>query len=174
MTGPDGRYDTTAGGSYAADLEVASRGLLDVSERALATMQQKVSLDQLRGLQALRRLGGTSSVGALAEQLGVLSSTTSRLSDRLSERGLITRAPSPIDRRATLLELTPAGDAVLDEFVEVRVRALEQVTRSMPAADRAALLAGTRAFTRAHMEQALVEHNAPTLDAPPSQIHPSG
>lgn len=174
MAEADGGFDTATGGGYATELEVASRGLLDVSERALAIMQQKISLDQLRGLQALRRLGGTSSVGALAEQLGVLSSTASRLSDRLSDRGLIIRAPSPMDRRATLLELTAAGDALLDEFVEVRVRALEQVTQSMPAADRAALLAGTRAFTQAHSELARVEHHAPTLGAPSSQVRSSG
>lgn len=155
---------------YAAELELASRGLLDVSERALATMQQKVSLDHLRGLQALRRLGGTSSVGALAEQLSVLSSTASRLSDRLTEAGLITRGPSPVDRRATVLELTASGEAVLDEFVAVRVLALEQVTRSMSAADRDALLAGTRAFTRAHVEVARSGHDGSGLHGPPDQV----
>lgn len=161
----DGR-DMIIDGSYAAELEVATRGLLDVSERALAAMQQKVSVDQLRGLQALRRLGGTSSVGALAEQLGVLSSTASRLSDRLSEAGLITRAPSPADRRATVLAVTTKGEAVLDEFVAVRVLALEEVVRAMPAPERDALLAGTRSFTRAHTNLARSERDAPRGDTP--------
>ncbi len=152
----------TDGDGYAAELEVATRGLLDASERALATMQQKVSLDHLRGLQALQRLGGSGSVGALAGQLGGLSSTASRLSDRLTDAGLITRAPSALDRRATVLTLTPAGQAVLDEFASVRALALEQVTRSMPAADRRALLAGTRAFTRAQTEPVGDEQDTPT------------
>lgn len=164
MAGAGGGRDMITDGSYAAELEVATRGLLDVSERALATMQQKVSVDQLRGLQALRRLGGTSSVGAFAEQLGVLSSTASRLSDRLSEAGLITRAPSTADRRATVLTLTADGEAVLDEFVAVRVLALEEVTRSMPGPERDALLAGTRSFTQAHTNRARVEREAPRGD----------
>lgn len=164
MAEAGGGRDVIIDGSYATELEVATRGLLDVSERALATMQQKVSVDQLRGLQALRRLGGTSSVGAFAEQLGVLSSTASRLSDRLSEAGLITRAPSPADRRATVLTVTTDGEAVLDEFVAVRVLALEEVVRFMPAPERDALLAGTRSFTQAHMDLARLERDAQTGD----------
>lgn len=50
----DGPHTITDAG-YAVELEEATHGLLDVSERALATMQQKVGLDQLRALQALRR-----------------------------------------------------------------------------------------------------------------------
>jgi hypothetical protein len=52
-------------------------------------------------------------------------------------------------RRATRLELTPAGQAVLDELVAVRSAALAEVTRHLEPSERRALLAGARAFTRA-------------------------
>jgi len=89
------------------------------------------------------------NVSELAAALELLPSTASRLSDRLTAAGLITRQVSPRNRRATLLELTPAGHRVLDEFADTRARALWEVAAHMTEADRAALLRGTRAFTAA-------------------------
>ena len=50
-------------------------------------------------------------VGELGDDLGLVPSTASRLSDRLAEAGLITRRPAPSNRRSTLLELTHASSA---------------------------------------------------------------
>jgi DNA-binding MarR family transcriptional regulator len=41
------------------------------------------------------------------------SGTTKRL-DRLEQAGLITRAPDPVDRRATIITLTPKGLELID------------------------------------------------------------
>ena len=83
----------------------------------------------------------------------MLPSTASRLSDRLADAGLITRRVSPINRRATLLELT-AGRAVIDELVALRMQALGAVVEHMSDSDRASLIQGTDAFTTAQREQA--------------------
>ncbi|MCE3552581.1 MarR family transcriptional regulator [Pseudonocardia sp. RS11V-5] len=142
-----------AGGDYAAELEVAARGLLEVSVAALGRLDETVGPGQLRALQALARLGRVN-VSALAADLELLPSTASRLSDRLTAAGLISRQVSPTNRRATLLELTPAGRRMLDEFAGVRARALAEVAGRMTEQDRAALLRGARAFTVALGEQA--------------------
>lgn len=134
---------------YAAALEQATRGLLDVNVVALGRMEDKVSPAHLRALQALHRLGA-SHVSDLAEALEVPPSTSSRLSDRLADQGLITRQVSPTNRRATLLELTEAGRQVLAEFIAARRAALGEIAQRLSDEDREALLRGTRAFTTAH------------------------
>jgi DNA-binding MarR family transcriptional regulator len=91
-------------------------------------------------------------VTELGEDLDLLPSTASRLSDRLSDAGLITRRVSPTNRRATQLELTDAGRAVLDELITLRVHALGTVAAQMTDRDRAALVKGAHAFTTAHQQ----------------------
>lgn len=44
------------------------------------------------------------------------NSNLTRLVDRLEARGLVRRAPDPRDRRVTLVQLTPAGKALIDEL----------------------------------------------------------
>ena len=49
----------------------------------------------------------------LAMELGISSGGASKLVDRLEVRGYCRRRPNPGDRRSSLLELTPAGAALL-------------------------------------------------------------
>jgi DNA-binding MarR family transcriptional regulator len=134
---------------FSARLERATRGLLTLNVSVLEHMEKQIGLAPLRALQALDRLG-PSLVTELGADLDLLPSTASRLSDRLAEAGYITRRVSPTNRRATLLELTDAGRAILGELIELRVRAFSAVVDRMNAADRAALIRGTQAFTDAH------------------------
>jgi DNA-binding MarR family transcriptional regulator len=137
------------GDDFLRELEAATRGLLALNVSVLEHMEKRIGLAPLRALQALERLG-PSLVTELGDDLGLLSSTASRLSDRLAEAGYITRRVAPGNRRATLLELTDAGHAILDELVAVRVHDFGEVAKHMRAADRAALVRGARAFTEAH------------------------
>lgn len=67
-------------------------------------------------LSALRRAGTPYrlSPGQLAEATLVTSGTMTNRVDRLIGRGLVTRLPSPLDRRGVLVELTPAGAEAVD------------------------------------------------------------
>ncbi|HEX5143829.1 MAG TPA: MarR family transcriptional regulator [Mycobacterium sp.] len=134
---------------YLEHLERSTRGLLALNVSVLEQMEKRIGLAPLRALQALEKLG-PSKVTDLADAMDLLPSTASRLSDRLADAGLITRSVSPTNRRATLLELTEAGRAVLAELIDLRLRAFGEVVAAMNNADRVALVQGTEAFTAAH------------------------
>ncbi|BBZ28551.1 hypothetical protein MMAD_28460 [Mycolicibacterium madagascariense] len=152
-----GAGGTTPGDDYGVELESATRGLLALNVVVLEQMEKRVGLAPLRALQALDRLG-PCLVTELGQALEMVPSSTSRLSDRLAEAGLITRRVAPHNRRATVLELTDAGRAVLDDLVQHRVDVFRHVSATMSASNRAALLRGAAAFTAAYHQ--LVDHPA--------------
>ncbi len=148
---PQARRSAAVSKDFLRTLEEATRGLLALNVSALERMEKRIGLAPLRALQSLQRLG-PSLVTELGDDLSLLSSTASRLSDRLAEAGYITRRVSPTNRRATLLELSDAGRAVLDELVALRLHDFGEVAKRMTEADRAALVQGAQAFTFAHRE----------------------
>lgn len=130
------------------DLEKSTRGLLHLNMTLLEQMEKTPGLAALRALQALQRRGPIL-VTELGDELDMLPSTASRLSDRLADAGLITRRVSPRNRRATVLELTDAGLAVLDDLIVLRSRALTEVADHMSSEELEALIRGAQAFTDA-------------------------
>jgi DNA-binding MarR family transcriptional regulator len=134
---------------YAAELERATRGLLALNVLVLEEIEKRVGLPTLRALQSLQRLG-PSLVTELGADLGLVPSSASRLSDRLAEAGFITRSVAPHNRRATILELTDAGLAILDEVVRDRTALFRNVAEQMSRQEREQLLAGAAAFSEAY------------------------
>lgn len=67
-----------------------------------------VSVSQCYALEALVRQGGMT-LNDLAAHLYLDKSTASRVVDSLERKGYVARTPHPSDRRAVLLEPTPAG-----------------------------------------------------------------
>jgi DNA-binding MarR family transcriptional regulator len=150
--------------AFAERLELALRGLLELSVGVLSEMEESVSPSHLRALQALEHLGG-AKVTALGESLGVPPSTASRISDRLAAAGLITREVAADNRRATWLELTPDGHRMLSELAGTRAKALERVTTEMHPDERDALLLGAEGFARAYQTQEdTTDHQEDTTD----------
>lgn len=139
---------------YAVQLERATRGLLAVNVMALEHFEKRIGLSSLRALQSLGRIG-PCLVSELAQDLQVAVSTASRLADRLAESGLITRGVSPQNRRATRLDLTDDGQAVLEDLVAHRVALFRDVTATVGPGERTDLLRGAAAFTAAY--RALVD-----------------
>lgn len=60
-------------------------------------------------------LKGPRSLGELAQKQGVAPPTMSRTVNTLCQRGWVYRGKAKRDRRVVLIELTPAGKAVLDQ-----------------------------------------------------------
>lgn len=78
---------------------------------------------------------GPVRITALAEELGLDISTTSRHVRQLEKTNLLAREPDPADQRATLLTLTPDGVTHLLHGLQRRADAMRAATASWPATD---------------------------------------
>ena len=75
---------------------------------------------QLRFLRTLAGCGSAQRPGSLADALGVAPRSVTSKVDAAEADGLVRRLPDPSDRRATLVELTPAGVAMLQQAASLR------------------------------------------------------
>lgn len=95
---------------------------------------------QQRLLRALHRAGTPRRLGELAQALDVAPRSVTAKVDQAEADGQVRRVPDPDDRRATLVELTPAGRDVLLQVSAQRSRgAAERLARLTPD-ERAELL----------------------------------
>lgn len=98
---------------------------------------------------ALRQCGTSATMPSdIADAAGVTAAGATDIVDRLEERKLVRRVSHPSDRRAVLVELTPAGRRLLDRARAAQRALLGQVGRSMTSAERTALLRGLEALVR--------------------------
>ena len=86
--------------------------------------------------------------GALAELVHADPSTVSRHVTLLVERGLVRRVADEQDGRATVLVVTPSGEAVLDAMRQEREALLERVTATWTAGERAAFTGQLHRFVQ--------------------------
>ena len=95
-------------------------------------------------------MSGPLTVGEAARHLDRAQSVVSDIVTQLETKGLLERQVDPDDRRRTLVWLTPQGVRRLEDDRDVLGRELlERAMRTMPDADRAALLDGLRALLTA-------------------------
>ncbi|HEV2124376.1 MAG TPA: GNAT family N-acetyltransferase, partial [Chloroflexota bacterium] len=94
-------------------------------------------------LDILVRLGPIG-LNQLATELFVDKSTASRLVAALEEKGYISRAIDPDDRRAVLLEVTPAGRDLQKRIHDDNLRDVAELLQSFSADTRQALTARLR------------------------------
>jgi DNA-binding MarR family transcriptional regulator len=134
-------------------LLAASRHLVAMAARSLASVEENLTLPQYRMLVVLDTQG-PSSLARLAEGLEVNSSTAMRMVDRLAAAGMAEKIPSPDSRREVVLSLTPAGRAVVQQVTEHRLAAIARTVRAIPTDQRGHLVAALRAFTDAGGEPA--------------------
>lgn len=91
--------------------------------------------------------GGGRTVSQLGAAVGSRPTTLTGVLDRLERRGLITRGPSPGDRRAVLIEPTADG-ALMAARIHRVLRALERrALTDLPPAALASARAVLQAFT---------------------------
>jgi DNA-binding MarR family transcriptional regulator len=125
-----------------------SRALVGVALRSVSEDPADITLVQFRALATLAD-HGAQRVADLAALLAVNSSTATRMSARLRRKGLITRSQDPTDRRATCLEITPAGERVVRNVTVRRQAVIGRIVRRIPDSQRHALIDSMRAFTEA-------------------------
>ena len=126
----------------------ASRALVGITARSLASVNREVTLPQFRSLVVLATTG-PQTVSALADRLAVHASTMTRMCNRLVTRGLVVRAPSAVDRREVVIALTNTGTSVVEDVMAARRRELDQVLQRMGDDDRRAVVVALDKFARA-------------------------
>jgi DNA-binding MarR family transcriptional regulator len=142
-----------AGGSVfgmadmSAAVDAEATALVALFEAARVQASTRLSASQLQALLVVEDDEGLN-LGTLADRLGVILSSASRLCDRLVAAGMLEREPGPTDRREVCLTLTADGRDVLAGLRADRRGRLAGVLASMTPAGRDALLRGLREFAR--------------------------
>ena len=118
---------------FAHRMSEAGLDLTSVQFAALVTVEQRPGIDQatLAGLIAYDRV----TIGGVV--------------DRLVAKGLLTREVSPRDRRARVLELSPAGARVLGEALPVAEAVQGDILEGLSEPERETFLALLRKTTEA-------------------------
>lgn len=100
--------------------EAQSQGVTPVQFAALQTLAHAPGIDQR----------------TLARTIGLDTSTTGGVVDRLEARGVLRRGSNPDDRRVRLLTLTDTGQALLGEAAPAMLQAQRRILEPLTAAER--------------------------------------
>lgn len=105
----------------------------------------------LSQLQALTHVAERckSSVGSIAERLGVTHPAAVKLVDKLHQKGLVTRGVAAGDHRQSEIAITPEGRRLVNAVRQARTERLERVLNEMTAEERQALIHGLQGFITA-------------------------
>jgi DNA-binding MarR family transcriptional regulator len=108
--------EDTAQSTPVTDLSDALHDFFRAARRARGRAAKRpagdgLSLAQYHLLEPLA--DGPLTNRQVAEQAGVAATTATRMLDLLVSRRLVTRLDDPVDRRAVLISLTPAGRGAL-------------------------------------------------------------
>jgi DNA-binding MarR family transcriptional regulator len=82
---------------------------------------------------------GAMRPSALSEHLHITPRSVTEMVDSLEERGLVTRADDPDDRRATIVALTPQGEQLGQSIRTARAHEGERIFGSLSTTDQAEL-----------------------------------
>jgi MarR family transcriptional regulator, 2-MHQ and catechol-resistance regulon repressor len=83
---------------------------------------------------------GPLLLGELQRKILVSSGGTTYVIDRLAEKGLVTRKPSPTDRRASFVELTDRGEELMEQIFPLHQDVIERALSGIPDGEKEALI----------------------------------
>lgn len=126
----------------------ASRLLVAVSVRSIASVDESITIAQFRMLVVLSTRG-PMKLSLLAEHLGVNPSTATRMIDRLIAADLVDRQVNPASRREVVVDLTSTGAAVVTKVMQQRRREIAKIVARMPDRHRVELLRALESFSEA-------------------------
>ena len=102
--------------------------------------REKLTAAQFNTLLALRKAGeGGLRMHEIGRRLVVTKSNVTGLVDRLEKQGLAARSVHT-DRRATVVRLTPAGAALLDQIIPQYAELLGDLTASLTGEEKETLV----------------------------------
>jgi DNA-binding MarR family transcriptional regulator len=108
-------------------------------QEAFRTMAElDLSMSQMRALFVLSG-SGEQALHELVPKLGLSVAATGRAVDVLVRAGLVDRREDPADRRVKRINLTPAGEQLLDTFTALRREGVTQLAARLDDEQRALL-----------------------------------
>ncbi len=132
LTGDD-TASVLAGQAEVVDAVLAAnRVFVAVAAAALADLEPEVTIPQFRAL-VLIDMHGTMGVSRLADALGVVPSTATRMCDRLVAKNLIDRTVDAANRRQISVTLRPEGCALIKRSTRERTRKISELLTAIPA-----------------------------------------
>jgi DNA-binding MarR family transcriptional regulator len=111
-----------------------------------------INFARLRLLQALH-CRGPAIMRDLGTQLGATPRNMTAIVDALEEAQLVVRRPHPTDRRATLVELSPAGTREAEEGLGPRLDVMSEIFAELSATERDQFSAVMTKLMRAIMKR---------------------
>lgn len=130
-----------------AALQLPNRELMEKSLRFSQAFQRWLDggpdatpYPRLRVLESLA-CNGPAKMRDLADELGLHARNLTSVADALESEDLIRRVPHPTDRRATILELTPAGSASVQDAFAPRLLEISRLFDALSVSEKKALLA---------------------------------
>lgn len=132
-------------------LLLASRVLVAVTARSVASVEDAVTLTQFRALVVIDSHEHTN-INRLSEELGVNTSTATRGVDQLVSKGLVDRIQNPHNRREVIVTLTAHGKQLTDAVTERRSDEIRTIVQQMPADRASVMVSALKAFGEAASE----------------------
>ena len=84
---------------------------------------------------------GPQSVSEIGRRVELTSGSITTAIDRLERRGLVARAAHASDRRARVVDLTPAGKALITPVFATHKQAMDRAAQGLSKTERATLIA---------------------------------
>jgi MarR family transcriptional regulator, 2-MHQ and catechol-resistance regulon repressor len=110
---------------------VLSRAHAAVEVHARADFARRgLSPGEFGALEVLHHKGALL-LGELQRKILVSSGGTTWVIDRLVEKGLVQRRPCPTDRRASFVELTPEGTALMEAIFPLHQQVIERAMSAL-------------------------------------------
>jgi DNA-binding MarR family transcriptional regulator len=141
--------------------QLVARSMLSLAEPNW--LELDLTLTQLKSLMVLTA-SGSMPIHRLADLLHIQRSATSTLVDHLVRVHLLTRAEDPDDRRQTLVDLTPSGQALVTRLRQGQEEKMRAVLSKLPDDDLAAVARILRAVA-----QSATDSSESTDVMPPQQ-----
>jgi MarR family transcriptional regulator for hemolysin len=98
-----------------------------------ALAEHEISEAMAHPLRMLSRAGKGVRQGVLADELGIEGPSLVRIIDLLAAEGLVERQEDPTDRRAKVLQITPRGEAKVEEILKVMHKVRAELYGGIPA-----------------------------------------
>lgn len=114
-----------------------------------------ITLSQLHALTHVTERG-KSSIGAIAEALGVTHPAAIKMVEKLAVKELVVRGVAAADHRLSEITPTSEGRRLVNRVRRERAERLTSVLAQMPAPDRQALIRGLQGFVTAALRDTAV------------------